>query len=321
MWLTRDAGWRWSPLNEGLITLNTTHLIQSPSDPAIFYLATGNGRHPLWRTPGAGIFRSTAGGESWEQLPSTVHPDFQYIQRLAVSPEDANIIHAATTAGILRSIDGGSTWQKAYVSHTLIDAIQPSLHDSNVLFATDRDRGVLRSTNGGETWDIVFDASGHNLRRMEVALAPSHSDVVYFAGEGSTSSPHRPILYRSGDLGNSWEKIEYTPESWPDLHYYNNTTLNSHTQYVFSLTVPPDDPSSVFFGSLGLVKLEMVKGNHPLSPKNIFTTRRALEFNLTSVPSLHIHPHPPSSPSSSPWIKWICDTLGGECLTTTEIAT
>ena len=63
-----------------------------------------------------GLFRSTDGGVTWTQLV-----DYHFAHRLTVSPLDPRVLYLGTTdhpyhddsiaAGLLKSEDGGETWQ------------------------------------------------------------------------------------------------------------------------------------------------------------------------------------------------------------------
>jgi hypothetical protein len=71
------------------------------------YAGTGEFAQSL---QGAGIFKSTDGGETWAQLGSTAGDEaFNYVNRLAMSP-DGSVLLAATTMGLFRSADGGATF-------------------------------------------------------------------------------------------------------------------------------------------------------------------------------------------------------------------
>ncbi len=59
---SEDGGATWGTLNTGLATLNIRSLVQSPTDPAVFYAGTN----------GSGLYRSRNRGETWESVPTTL---------------------------------------------------------------------------------------------------------------------------------------------------------------------------------------------------------------------------------------------------------
>ncbi|MGH7204599.1 MAG: WD40/YVTN/BNR-like repeat-containing protein [Nitrospiraceae bacterium] len=56
---SEDGGDTWKAMNKGLATLNVRSLVQSPTDPKMFYVGTN----------GSGLYRSRHGGETWASLP------------------------------------------------------------------------------------------------------------------------------------------------------------------------------------------------------------------------------------------------------------
>jgi photosystem II stability/assembly factor-like uncharacterized protein len=59
---SEDGGETWGTLNTGLATLNIRSLVQSPTDPAVFYAGTN----------GSGLYRSKNRGETWESVPTAL---------------------------------------------------------------------------------------------------------------------------------------------------------------------------------------------------------------------------------------------------------
>jgi photosystem II stability/assembly factor-like uncharacterized protein len=54
-----DGGITWKTLNNGFASTNVRSIVQSPTDPQVFYAGTN----------GSGLYRSHDGGESWEPMP------------------------------------------------------------------------------------------------------------------------------------------------------------------------------------------------------------------------------------------------------------
>ncbi|MCS6897336.1 MAG: hypothetical protein NZM29_05125, partial [Nitrospira sp.] len=56
---SEDGGITWKTVNQGLATTNVRSLVQSGTDPRLFYAGTN----------GSGLYRSRDGGETWEAMP------------------------------------------------------------------------------------------------------------------------------------------------------------------------------------------------------------------------------------------------------------
>ncbi|MEM4408191.1 MAG: hypothetical protein QXI19_05545, partial [Candidatus Caldarchaeum sp.] len=107
IWKTTNGGAWWEPLTDFMPTLAVATMVIRPDLPSVLYAGTGEGfftnDYGIQNTSaltGAGIFKSTDGGETWEQIPSTSGPDWTSVNRLALSPANPNIMLAATGTGI-----------------------------------------------------------------------------------------------------------------------------------------------------------------------------------------------------------------------------
>ncbi|MEM7343449.1 MAG: hypothetical protein AAF485_04345, partial [Chloroflexota bacterium] len=87
-------------------------IVYAPSRPTIVYTGSGYEDDRLAK----GIFKSSDGGESWRGIndglsinPATGQP--YYVKAIAVSPDDPDIVFAATGNGLYKSVNGGVTWQ------------------------------------------------------------------------------------------------------------------------------------------------------------------------------------------------------------------
>jgi photosystem II stability/assembly factor-like uncharacterized protein len=80
-------------------------------------------------------------------------PD-QFVSGLLVHPSQPNLLYVGGRAGILKTVDGGSTWQtKNQGLATLnIRTVVMSPRDPQLLYAGTNGSGLYRSTDGGETW-------------------------------------------------------------------------------------------------------------------------------------------------------------------------
>ena len=160
----------------------------------------------LWTgSPGGGLWHSTNGGASWSTNTDWTAQVIGYTD-LAIDPNNTSVMYAATgdgdggdtySVGLLKSTDGGTTWNTtglsfsmgAYrqLSRVLID---PS-NTSNILVATSA--GIYRSTDAGATFTQVQSGS---FKDME--FKPTTPATVYACGTE---------FYRSTNSGATWTKI------------------------------------------------------------------------------------------------------------------
>jgi photosystem II stability/assembly factor-like uncharacterized protein len=78
----------------------------------------------------------------------------QFVSSLLVHPTEAGLLYVGGRAGVLKSTDGGLTWQtKNQGLATLnIRTLVMSPSDPKLLYAGTNGSGLYRSTDAGETW-------------------------------------------------------------------------------------------------------------------------------------------------------------------------
>ncbi|MCG3128652.1 MAG: hypothetical protein CHACPFDD_03541 [Phycisphaerae bacterium] len=155
VWRSDDAGFSWTPVNDFLPSLAIGCMIQDPTDPDVIYAGTGEGH--WWNgLPGAGLFRSEDRGVTWALVPGTelIVPGpgdgFAFIQRVAVSPTNGNVILMATKTGIWRSADRGETFDQMTTDNCSDVKFHPTSGSRAIAGRWNGD--ILYSSDGGLTW-------------------------------------------------------------------------------------------------------------------------------------------------------------------------
>lgn len=228
VWKTEDAGRTWRHVTEELPNLATVTVVQCESQPNIFYLGTGEGFFNTDAVAGAGIWKSTDGGETWEQLASTSGRDeFRSVNRLIVDPNNPDVVVAANNLGIYRTADGGATW-------TLVSAGGPNREQQivadptnfNLQYATSNSTGVYKSDDAGQTWRQTLNLSSFNGgNRIEMAVAPSAPNRMYAIVDNGGATTD---VYLSNDFGETWAVVN-EPNGGPNWlggqGWYDNTVV------------------------------------------------------------------------------------------------
>jgi photosystem II stability/assembly factor-like uncharacterized protein len=163
-------------------------------------------------------FKSNNGGATWE--PFSYQPGYIiFTSALKVSPDNSNIVYAATYFGIYKSTDGGANWtlrgQLREPETLAIDPLNPNiLYAGRVVNPGCCYDGVHRSTNDGTMWsafnngltnpevkDLAFDRAGRFLHAatptgvfsVRLREVPNGKPIADFDGDGrSDISVFRP---------------------------------------------------------------------------------------------------------------------------------
>ena len=246
-------GIEWTPLTDHLPNLNVSALAMAESNPDIMYMGTGEGFNNLDAGGGVGIFKTTDRGNSWTQLASTgsgSDDGWRFVNRIAIDPNDPDVVVVATNGGIYRTADGGDSFDLVYDSgdHRVQD-LQARPDNFDVQFAGVNAETVLRSTDGGLTWSESLNNVVTGLGRIELAIAPSDPDVVYASIDVDGGA-----LYRTSDGGDNWNMLE-------DIGDDNVGWLGAQGWYDNAIGVHPFSPDTVYLGGVLLWKSWVVEGS------------------------------------------------------------
>ncbi len=241
IWKTTDGGTNWLPLDDFLPSLSIGCMLLRPGNPNTLYAGTGEGFFETLEgssntsaVRGAGIFKSTDGGATWTQIPSTATPDFYFVNRLAVHPSAPDVMLAATNSGIWRSIDAGASWTRTSTALAYDVKIDPNDAAKAVASGHDNPSGPLYSLDGGQTWQ---QATGiPNSVRIELAYAPATANLVYGMSSGTGSSIR---CFQSTNGGQSWTGK-------------GTTTTGTYSTYNNAVWVSPTDSNLLVTGGVGI---------------------------------------------------------------------
>jgi hypothetical protein len=234
-----DGGVTWSPKNSGVPMTGDfpviSKIIISPSNPNIIYFGTANDN-------AGDIYKSTDGGESWQQFSGQqnllgIHQLNGAVYDFDVSPTDPNTVYAGVTG-----------------------------------------QGVMKTTDGGADWSVVF-AAGNNTDDARdyvnvVRIIPTSPETVFFSGFTYITADSIPAptpdldttgtigcspfpLRKSTDGGLTWS---ISPVSWPTFLDVPLDGMITDLQYekadgsLFFSTIAYQTTYVVFIGNKGIYK-------------------------------------------------------------------
>ncbi len=252
VWKTTNGGVSWTPLfdDQGSYSIGTVTL--DPNDPMVVWVGTGENNSQRSVGYGDGVYKSTDGGASWENVGL---PESEHIARIVVDPRNSDVVYVASQGplwrsggdrGLYKTTDGGESWQRVLhisdetgVTDLLMDPRNP-----DVLYAAAYQRrrhvwtlinggpesGLHKSTDAGKTWtEINAGLPEVDLGRIGLGLAPTAPDTLYAIVEAAQGESG---FFRSTNRGQSWEK--------------RSDHVSNSPQYYQELVVDPRDADRIY---------------------------------------------------------------------------
>lgn len=332
VWKSLDGGATWTRKSNPENRNSVTCIVQDtrPGREDTWYHGTGEIVGNSSRGGGApfrgnGIYKSIDNGETWDALISTQDSDphifnsqFQYIWDIETNP--ANLVEdevlAAAYGGILRSLDGGNTWQLE-VGQELFGLDETvDLNESNASFYTSIERsadnvfyatlstetgtgenspeaGIYYSLDGDNWVDITPLTDESQYRRTVIGSSPSNPDVTYFMID---SNPvfiieHKLSLINSPERINGFDpQPRVVPEFEADLG-----DLDTQGSYNMMIRVHPEEENTVFIGGTNLYRstnaykssenIEWIGGYNPEGGSSVYPNHHPDQHDLLFLPS------------------------------------
>ena len=211
---TTDGGKNWEQVlyideNTGAIQVTI-----DPTDPNIVYADMFASRLAPWENgewagPKSGLFKSTDGGNTWNQLKTGLPTPADGLDRIGfcIAPSDHNRLYAVVSAnekngGIYRSDDGGGSWQKLSGDMRLwdrgTDFAEIKADPKNPDIVYDVNVVVWKSVDGGKTWTGWKGApGGDDYHRLWIN--PQNPDIILLSSDQGSG-----VTVNGGETWSSW---------------------------------------------------------------------------------------------------------------------
>ena len=243
---TNDNGVTFDPIFDKQPALSIGAIAIAPSDTDVIWVGTGEANDRNSSDWGNGVYRSTDGGENWQNVGLK---DSRTIARIVVDPKRPEVAYVAAMGhlwtdggerGLFKTTDGGKAWKpilQAPAPHSartgcgdvIVDPSNPEIVYA-ALYARQRTPwsftsgpdvtggedvgGIFKSTNGGATWKKLSGGLPTRTGRIGLALSGSNPKVVmavvqsYEGGSGQLTDLRSKSggVFRSEDSGEKWTR-------------------------------------------------------------------------------------------------------------------
>lgn len=215
---TTNGGESWAIESYGNIVPGEFYLYCMTTDPADSRTKYAGGYIYSEGYVTGKIFRTSDNGMNWTDITGTIVQG--YVYDLHVDRTAPGKLFAVTTAGVYRSTDKGSTWQRnngaAWGTKICCDP-----KNASVLYVHGSGVAVYRSSDGGVNWvPLTGQLAGGSC--TELLVNPSTTETMYAATQSG--------FYRSVNSGQTW----------------TSSTRGLSSVKVPALKCPPSLPSSLY---------------------------------------------------------------------------
>jgi len=249
LWRTVDGGLNWKPLNEHQVSMMPSCITSNPFNPNEIYYGTGESRANSADVDGEGVFKSTDGGLTFNQITTSAKtPGFQEIWDIEHAKDDSQTVFVGTqTNGLYRSTDGGSTFINVYAGGNKQVTDILCLTNKRVIATLHSSQVVASDSLGkpGTFKAITFPSApgSGSYRRIQLASPAKYPSVVYAVFEGYAFDDVPVAFYKSSDGGRTWKKKTAPGGAGA-----------SYQAYCLLLGAHPTDSNSVVCGGVKLVR-------------------------------------------------------------------
>jgi hypothetical protein len=302
-----DEGKNWVALNDQGTVRNISYMAQDIG--GTIYAGTGEGflraGQKAKAQPGTGLYKLNSSELLVQVVSSSVVGNI--INRVACSPIAVSNIALATNLGIFVSTDGGTFFTQVNLpgapTGTTVSGQDVKFDASGTLYcsigaeagtSTLTASKVYKSTNTSLTAFTTITPPkltlpDDNYGRIELAIAPSNSNVIYASCANKYTSPSSATLkglFVSYDGGTNWGLVL---QGSAQLDPLSNTATIASGDYAHVITVSPTNPDVLYFGGYKFYLYVRTGGSNANPVGNWYEASQSVFVNSQTYLHQNIH--------------------------------
>lgn len=226
---TNAAGNEWPDITWNNYRLTTSGdgrvciIAIDPSNGNIAYAGGNRGGGSTGGVEKAALFKTVNGGSNWQNITDSEFGKVVY--DLKIDSVNPDILYAATSVDVFKSVDAGVSWTKTYC-YPARALLICNTNDSSTIYAGTDSNGVWFSKDAGETWNEMNAGLTDSEKRIKkLSINPGN---YLFAGTANTG------VYR-WNLGGAVDAKSYKVKSLVQQGF-SVTSINAG-QVVISFTL------------------------------------------------------------------------------------
>ena len=206
VWKTVNEGTTWEPVFDQHVSTSIGDIALDPDDPNTLWVGTGEANIFRSSQSGAGIYKTTDGGKTWQHMGLE---GSLTIARIIIDPTNSDVVYVAASGhewtkskerGVYKTTDGGKTWEKILFINDLTGAIDLVMdpEDSQVLYAATWQRirkkwndprnesnyngsSIHKTSDGGKNWKLINNGlpPAKFRGRIGIDISRSNPNVLY----------------------------------------------------------------------------------------------------------------------------------------------
>jgi photosystem II stability/assembly factor-like uncharacterized protein len=228
VWKTTNGGASWAPIFDQQSFLAVGDIELDPQNPEIVYIGTGDPNISSYPFIGDGLWKSTNGGQSWQNIGLGAQ---RIISKIVTHPNNSNILYVATMGlpfernnqrGLYKTTNGGQSWEQVLFVSDQSGAIDLEMSPSNpnVLYVAFWDRirnnqeslvsgpasKIWKTTDGGSNWNMLSGGLPED-DQCRIGFDIDRNNANHLIATYAGTNLMFKAMYESFDGGQSWEEL------------------------------------------------------------------------------------------------------------------